>query len=444
MSEFVLRTDTDNIFLIKFSEIDSRLDAPSFKNRFKFFSVKFNTVKLNQVAFIDPQTTFSKLKSEEEISFFPMEAISDIDGEIIKHQTKKVSESKGYTRFKEGDLIWSKITPCMQNGKSAVVNNTLNGYACGSTEYYVIRPKEDKVLVEYIHLLLRDRKILDSAQNFFGGSAGQQRVSKDFLLNFDIPIPPIKLQEEIVRKIQVAKSLKQQKEVQAKQLLDSIDEYLLHELGITLPEKDNSLQNRIFTTSLSKVSGGRFDPFFNQIHFEKLKNPRGIYTNQRVKSLCVEIKTGFPVRKDFRIKDGKYPYYGANGIIGYMDEYTHDGEYLVVGQDGYIGNHYVVDGKFWGSNHNWVLKLKRGTNIQYIKEVLDVINYDYLVTGGVIPKLTKEALQNIFIPVPPLEKQNEIAEQIKKIREQAKQLQKEAEEELENAKKEVEAIILGS
>ncbi len=125
-----------------------------------------------------------------------------------------------------------------------------------------------------------------------------------------------------------------------------------------------------------------------------------------------------------------------------MDKYTHDGLYLVIGQDGYIGNHYVVNGKFWGSNHNWVLKLKSGYDYEYVKASLDVLKYDYLITGGVIPKLTKEALESIRIPLPPPDKQKEIADHITGIRQQAQQLKDKTSELLKKASEEIEKILL--
>lgn len=476
MSEFVLNKtiDTEKVFLIKLSEIDGRLDATSFKTRFKFVSDKYDTVKLNQIAFIDPQTTFSKLKPEEEISFFPMEAISDIDGEIIKHQTKKVSESKGYTRFKEGDLIWAKITPCMQNGKSAIVNNTLNGYACGSTEYYVIRPKENNILVEYIHILLRNKKILDSAQNFFGGSAGQQRVSKNFLLNFDVPIPPLELQKEIVGKIQVAKSLKKQKETQAKQLLGSIDEYLLNELGVTLPVKDDSLQNRIFKTPLSMVSGERFDPYFHQAHFvsffENLAEV--IFPVLSIKEISKKITSGITPLSGgdaYVAPDSGIPFIRSGNIdidgdinfedLLYLREDVHNNimrSSKVLKNDIMIAIVGATIGQVGIYKHDCeaninqaiaLVRLKNGFNVDYIKEVIKSsvgqYNLNRLKRPVARANINLEEISTMKIIVPPIDKQNEIAEHIREIREQAKQLQKEAVEELEKARLEIEYIILG-
>lgn len=271
-------------------------------------------------------------------------------------------------------------------------------------------------------------------------STGGTRPALDYPALLSIPILNDRRILAITQKVV---EQKKQNEAAAENLLASVDDYLLGELGIKIPEPpENTLNNRIFTTNINVVTGSRLDPFFHQKHFDALKNPSSKYPTKRIKEINEEIKTGLPVRKDYRIEDGKYPYYGANGIIGYMDEYTHDGLYLVIGQDGYIGNHYVVNGKFWGSNHNWVLKLKSGYDYEYVKATLDILKYDYLITGGVIPKLTKEALESIRIPIPPIEKQKEIAEHISSIRQQAQQLKDKTSEALKQASEEIEKILL--
>jgi restriction endonuclease S subunit len=271
-------------------------------------------------------------------------------------------------------------------------------------------------------------------------STGGTRPALDYPALLSIPIIEEKRILEITKQVV---QLKKENEAKAEKLLLSIDDYLLGELGIKLPKiPENNLKNRMFTSSLKDISGGRFDPFYNQKHFDFYKNINAKYPTKRIKEISEEIKTGFPIRKDYRIIDGAYPYYGANGIIGYMNKYTHDGMYLVIGQDGYIGNHYVVQGRFWGSNHNWVLKLLDGYSYEFIKIVLDLLKYDYLITGGVIPKLTKESLESISIPIPPLEKQKEIAKHITDIREEAKKLKKEIKKAVRGANKEIEKILL--
>ncbi|NRH21309.1 hypothetical protein HOO68_04665 [Candidatus Gracilibacteria bacterium] len=158
--------------------------------------------KLKELLEINPLTNFKKNLS---ISFIPMKYISDEYGEIMHQDIISGTESNGYTKFKEGDLIWSRITPCMQNGKSAIVKNLENGIGCGSTEYHVLRNSNSNIKLEYIYTILRLEKILKFAMNYFTGSAGQQRVPKEFLEDLQIPLPPIKIQEKIVSHITAMK-----------------------------------------------------------------------------------------------------------------------------------------------------------------------------------------------------------------------------------------------
>ena len=138
-----------------------------------------------------------------------MECVSDKDGEIIELRNKYISESKGYTKFQEGDLIWARITPCMQNGKSAIVSGLRNNFGCGSTEFHVIRNKNSNVNLTFIHLILRTQTVLQDAMSTFTGSAGQQRVPKIYLENLSIPFPKIEIQNEIVNKIEnIKKNIK--------------------------------------------------------------------------------------------------------------------------------------------------------------------------------------------------------------------------------------------
>jgi restriction endonuclease S subunit len=296
----------------------------------------------------------------------------------------------------------------------------------------------------------KNRKVSETLASFLNSDIGEKLASRrstggtrpalDYPALLSIPI----IEDE--RILQIKKELVKQKTAnkqKAEKLLASIDTYLLKELSIELPEKqENTLKSRMFIRSIKDISGSRFDPFYNKLEFDFFKNLKSKFNVIAIRKINTEIKTGFPVRKDLRVSNGKYPYYGANGIIGFMNEFTHNGEYLVIGQDGYIGKHYVVNGKFWGSNHNWVLKLQQNINYIYIKEVLDVINYDYAVSGSVIPKLTKEALESIKIPLPPKEKQDEIANHITTIRKQAQALKDKTKVLIIESNKEIESILL--
>lgn len=162
-----------------------------------FGKSKYKCKKLSELAFINPRTDLSMLNDTDEMSFIPMEDISDDYGEWQNKKTGKKADVKGYTKFQNGDIVWARITPCMQNGKSALLSNLINGKGYGSTEFHIVRINSDEILPQYIHTLLRHCDVLSDAKKYFTGSAGQQRVPASYLSNLLIPIPPLDIQRQI-------------------------------------------------------------------------------------------------------------------------------------------------------------------------------------------------------------------------------------------------------
>lgn len=387
-----------------------------------------------------PKTTESELYYTEKENGIPFLRVQNLSPTgILEFDDCKYINNKTHngmlkrSQVSAGDLL-VKITGV---GRMAIASVAPEGFIGNINQHVCVIKTGSKEISETLAAFLNS----DIGEKLASRrSAGGTRPALDYPALLSIPIIEDKRILQITNKVI---EQKQKNEAEAKKLILSINDYLLKVLEIKLPAPpENNLKNRMFKTNINAVTGSRLDPFFHQKWFDALKNPVSKYPTKRIKEINEEIKTGLPVRKDYRIEDGAYPYYGANGIIGYMDEYTHDGLYLVIGQDGYIGNHYVVEGKFWGSNHNWVLKLKNGYDYEYVKASLDVLKYDYLITGGVIPKLTKEALESIRIPVPPLDKQMEIAKHITDLRQQAQQLKDKTKELLKKASEEIEEILL--
>lgn len=159
----------------------------------------YKSVSLGNVAFINPHSIINFTENEK-VSFVPMEAVSDKDGKITSPRLAKFCEvAKGYTRFQDKDILWAKITPCMQNGKSAVAINLQGGIGFGSTEFHIIRVMNaDLIIPEYIWIILRMSSVRELATKYFVGSAGQQRVPANFLRELVIPLPPLSIQKKIV------------------------------------------------------------------------------------------------------------------------------------------------------------------------------------------------------------------------------------------------------
>jgi len=159
----------------------------------------WSTRLLSEVCEVNPSRKGKTAYQDDiAVSFVPMSAVDDVTGSIAKPEERVFSEvGKGYTWFVEGDVIFAKITPCMENGKSAVAKNLVNGVGFGSTEFHVLRPGNEAT-AEWIHNIVRQPSFRRDAATSFKGSAGQQRVPQAFLESCKIPVPPLTEQHRIV------------------------------------------------------------------------------------------------------------------------------------------------------------------------------------------------------------------------------------------------------
>jgi type I restriction enzyme S subunit len=149
-----------------------------------------------------------------------MECVDEVWGEVIEQHSRPYSESKGYTEFQEGDVLWAKITPCMQNGKSAVAQNLLQQRGFGSTEFHVFRVDAAQLDARYLLAVLRLKYLRQFATLFFGGSAGHQRVDALFFQKLAIPLPPLINQQKMAIEIELLKTQAQSLRQQAQSCLE--------------------------------------------------------------------------------------------------------------------------------------------------------------------------------------------------------------------------------
>lgn len=184
--------------LINFKDLDRWGVEYQLKDKKQYNNSKYPIKSVSDFIEINPRNDFPK--GSVETSFVPMECVSDEEGRIIELQNGNTKNSKGYTKFKENDLLWAKITPCMQNGKSAIAKNLKNGIGYGSTEFHTFREKEGSN-IEFFYHLFRSNYIRNTAMSYFTGTAGQQRVPASFFENLKIPLPPLSIQNKITKKI---------------------------------------------------------------------------------------------------------------------------------------------------------------------------------------------------------------------------------------------------
>lgn len=149
-----------------------------------------------------PKPPQDALPPNAPVTFVPMPAVDAYYGKIAAPNERPFGAvRKGYTAFREDDVIFAKITPCMENGKSAVARTLTNGLGFGSTEFHVLR-SNGAVVPDYLFHYLRQESFRRAAEAEMTGSVGQKRVPANFLKNVRLPLPPLSEQKRIVLKVE--------------------------------------------------------------------------------------------------------------------------------------------------------------------------------------------------------------------------------------------------
>jgi len=159
-------------------------------------------VTLIEVARINPTIDKSTYVDDLDVSFVPMPAVEAETGKIDVSQIKRFGEvKKGYTPFLQHDVLFAKITPCMENGKVAVAPELRNDIGFGSTEFHVLRAYEG-IVPHYLYYFVSSKAYRYDAEHNMTGAVGQKRVPTSYIEKSNIPIPPTNEQKRIVAKIE--------------------------------------------------------------------------------------------------------------------------------------------------------------------------------------------------------------------------------------------------
>jgi type I restriction enzyme S subunit len=189
--------------------------------------------RLGEVCQINPsRKEIASLPDNLEVSFVPMAAVSE-DGQLLEVKTRKIGEvRKGFPHFKEEDVLIAKITPCFENGKRWLANSLTNGLGFGSTEFHVLR-SNSYVLPAWIYYFISLPVFRKDGQRRMTGTAGQKRVPSSFLEAYKIPVPPIMVQDQIVKCLRKAEHLRESR------------------------EQANEATNKIISSEFQKMFGGK-------------------------------------------------------------------------------------------------------------------------------------------------------------------------------------------
>ncbi len=285
-----------------------------------------------------------------------------------------------------------------QGGASAGYVNYMTSKFWAGAHCYAIELNSEKLNYKFLYYFLKNSQTILMKSQF---GAGIPALNKADIETLTIPIPPLEIQQEIVKILDAFTELntelntelkvrKKQYEYYQNMLLDFNDIHLNHK-DATMSAK--TYPKRLQTLLQTLAPKG--------VEFRKLGEVCEILDNRRI-----------PIAKNKR-NLGIYPYYGANGIQDYIDSYIFDGDFVLVGEDGSVinkDNTPIVNwasGKIWVNNHAHVLQTKNELKLKFLYFYLQTIDVSYCV-AGTPPKINQENLKKITIPIPPLEIQQEI------------------------------------
>jgi restriction endonuclease S subunit len=345
------------------------------------------------------------MKDESEEKQYEEGVVVKTLGEVCKFLPKSkrnasYGEKQGQYPFYTSSQTCSKYCDeydyedqCLIIGTGGNANIKYSSKFSCSTDNFVIKINAGQ-LVKYIYYYLSIN--IEVLQKGFVG-VGLQHISKEYISNIKIPIPSLERQQEIVKYL----------------------DFIYEKANKTSNEKITELkQLNEFCLSNQKIFG------------ENVVKELG--------DVFKEVKTGKDVVASER-KKGEYPFYGANGIIDYVDSYIFDGKYLLTARTGSLGSLHISTGKFWCSGDVHRMEFENDTLLSYTYYYLQTIDFQKFRTGSAHPKLSGSSLKSIKIHIPSLERQKEIVEYCEYNDTLIKQLEKE----IENNKKQAQQFITG-
>ncbi|EMG7299696.1 restriction endonuclease subunit S [Campylobacter upsaliensis] len=462
------------IFIRKFSEVSGgRFDPQFYMQIFENNLSKIKQKKHEKIGnLVELSTQGYVFEKDKEQNIFQYIEISNIDienGHIrdISLIAEKDAPSRARLLVKQDDILVSATRP--NRGAIAIVPKNLDG-AVASTGFIVIRKVRDKILKQYLAIILKTNiSLLQFQQRSTGGN--YPAITQDDFKKCLIPLPPLSTQQHIIDLMDKAYKAKKEKENKAKELLDSIDSYLLEELGIILPLRaNNTLDSRIYTQKISALSGSRFDANYHQKYYRDLEKSllSSPYPLVNLASLINNFKKGIEVGSSEYSQNKEIPFIRVSDITNNgidfdnvqkfisaslfenLKAYKPKQNELLYSKDGTVGicleadvsRDYIISGG--------ILRLELKAEVD--KDFLCFLLGSYMMNvfanrasiGAVIKHLNIGEFLNLKIPLPPLAIQTQIANRLKNSKFQALSLEKEAKEILNKAKIDVETLLLSA
>lgn len=200
--ELYQQIQTEKQRLIKAEKIKKEKPLPEIAEDEKPFEIpgSWKWVRIGEIVRLNPK---NDLDDHLETSFIPMTLIADGFHNSHTSEVKFWGDiKKGFTHFTNGDIGIAKITPCFQNRKSVIFSDLINGFGAGTTELSIVRVIDDMLSRKYLLWFLKSAYFIENGVKSFTGTAGQQRIHKDYLSMCLLPLPPLAEQKRIAAKIE--------------------------------------------------------------------------------------------------------------------------------------------------------------------------------------------------------------------------------------------------
>ena len=458
-------------FVVERGELQGRFDPFYYKPEFRELiemlrKGKYPLVELGSVINFSKETWNKSTWHNDTFQYIEISGIDTFSAQIDQVNDVEVKEapSRAQMLLHTGDILVSTTRP--YRGAIAIVPEELNNII-GSTGFAIIRDVQKGIDRKYLFMILHSSLGLKQMEQRMSGGNYPAIVQTE-LQKIKIPLPPRPIQEKICHKMDEAYRIKKEKEAEAERLLNSIDDYILGELRITIGEPKDE---KFFAVFFNQIRGDRLDPYYYQPKFEEQEESllRAKYPVTKFEDIISEMSGGATPKakgKDYLEKAG-IPFLRIQNItkegikledVKYINDGIHNSllrrsqlkpRDLIFTITGRIGTVAVVPEDFGQGNinqHSVRIHLKDGVNEDFIAAFFNTNLGNQMsvrrVSGGTRIALDYPSIRVLQIPLPPLSMQEKIAKEVKSRREQARRLQQEAKEAVEKAKEEVERMIL--
>jgi len=441
---------------------DRRLDpyyySPLFVNFYKRI-VKFESVNLGSLLKTITNGLDFREYSKTGTPYIKVANVKqgEFDFSKVQYVTFDSFDITKQIQLKKGNIL---LTRKGTFGNALYLNDNYN-YVI-SSEVFNLDIKQEKINSKYLEIVLNSQiGQIQFDRNKIGAIMGS--LSQEAVKQIKVPLPPKGIQQQIVDLYQHAVEEKQTKEQEAEGLLAGIDDYLLKELGIVLSVKVE--KERYFEVNIFDLIGERLDVDFNSSTkygdlFKSISSAK--YPMRKISEICDNIFQG--VGKN-ETQDNSYTLLKVKNILPNNEIDYEDIEFIQSVPKSKLLKKYDIlspfigeairqikfsvfdkKGNFTVDNNTGVIRVMNNVNAIYVCEylcsTLGRIQINRLIGGGGVPFIGSYGAKKLQINVPPIEKQNEIAEHIQSIRVKAKRLQEEAKNVLEKAKIEIEKMII--